>query len=208
MCRPKSWRGKSAVIRIYYPLTLNGYSNFIKAVKRQRNLGLGDRDRQSVLSVMFWGCITYKGVGELVSVQRNMNSEKYINVLDQCLWPVVAKHFPTHPWTLQEDNAPCHVSARTTQWKRDNQIPALSWPAQSPDLNIIENVWRTLKIYLQRQLHTIKTKDDLIASVKNIWYNLPLHYIQSLYDSIPWRIRAVMRGNNKILNTEVCNSFY
>jgi hypothetical protein len=36
----KSWRGKSAVIRIYYPLTFNGYSNSIKAVKRQRNLGL------------------------------------------------------------------------------------------------------------------------------------------------------------------------
>jgi hypothetical protein len=132
-------------------------------------------------------------VGELVSVQGNMNSEKYINVLDQCLWPVAAKHFHTLPWTLQEDNAPCHVSARTTWWKRGNQIPTLSWPAQSPDLNIIENVWRTLKICLQRQLHTIKTKDDLIASVKNIWYNLPLHYIQSLYDSIPRRIRAVMR---------------
>ena len=36
----KSWRGKSAVIRIYCPLTFNGYSNSIKAVKRQRNLGL------------------------------------------------------------------------------------------------------------------------------------------------------------------------
>ena len=32
----------------------------------------GDQDRQSVLSVMFWGCITYKGVGELVSVQGNI----------------------------------------------------------------------------------------------------------------------------------------
>jgi hypothetical protein len=40
MCRSQSWRGKSAVFRIYYPLTLNGYSNFINAVKRQRNLGL------------------------------------------------------------------------------------------------------------------------------------------------------------------------
>ena len=40
MCRSESWWGKSAVFRIYYPLTLNGYSNFINAVKRQRNLGL------------------------------------------------------------------------------------------------------------------------------------------------------------------------
>jgi hypothetical protein len=36
----QSWRGKSAVIRIYWPLTFNGYSNSIKTVKRQRNLGL------------------------------------------------------------------------------------------------------------------------------------------------------------------------
>ena len=28
------------MFRIYHPLTLNGYSNFINAVKRQRNLGL------------------------------------------------------------------------------------------------------------------------------------------------------------------------
>jgi hypothetical protein len=36
----QSWRSKSAVFRMYHPLTLNGYSNFINAVKRQRNLGL------------------------------------------------------------------------------------------------------------------------------------------------------------------------
>ena len=39
----QSWRSKSAVFRMYHPLTLNGYSNFINAVKRQRNLGLQNR---------------------------------------------------------------------------------------------------------------------------------------------------------------------
>ena len=79
----------------------------------------GDQDRQSAVSVLFWGCITYRGVGQLVPVEGNMNSEKYINVLDECLWPVVTKHFPTNRWILQENNAPCHVSVRTTHWKRD-----------------------------------------------------------------------------------------
>ena len=36
----QSWRSKSAVFRMYHALTLNGYSNFINGVKRQRNLGL------------------------------------------------------------------------------------------------------------------------------------------------------------------------
>jgi hypothetical protein len=44
----------------------------------------GDQDRQSVVSVVFWGCIAYKGVGKLVPVEGNMNSEKNINVLDEC----------------------------------------------------------------------------------------------------------------------------
>jgi hypothetical protein len=36
----QSWRGKSAVIHIYCALTSNGYSNSIKAVRQQGNLGL------------------------------------------------------------------------------------------------------------------------------------------------------------------------
>jgi hypothetical protein len=37
----KSWGGKSAVFRMYSALTSHGYSKSIKAVRRQRNLGLG-----------------------------------------------------------------------------------------------------------------------------------------------------------------------
>ena len=137
----------------------------------------GDQDRQSAVAVLFWGCITNKGVGKLVPVEGNMNSEKYINVLDECLWPVVTKHFPTDRWTLQENNAPCHVSVRTTQCKRDNYIPTLPWPPQNPDLNIIENVWRTLKIQLKTRVNDIKTKQDLKDAVQD---KLPLHCIQSI----------------------------
>jgi hypothetical protein len=36
----QSWRGKSAVFRIYSALTSNSYKKSIKAVRRQRNLGL------------------------------------------------------------------------------------------------------------------------------------------------------------------------
>jgi hypothetical protein len=51
---------------------------------------------------------------------------------------------------FQEDNAPCHVSVRANQWKEENNINTLPWPVQSPDLNITENVWKVLKIQVQR----------------------------------------------------------
>lgn len=43
------------------------------------------RDRNA----MFWGCVTYSGVGTLVPISGNMNSEseKYIGTLDQNLCP-------------------------------------------------------------------------------------------------------------------------
>ena len=44
-------------------------------------------------SVMFWGCITYDGVGTLAVVDGNINSQKYIDILDTNLWPVIAKVF-------------------------------------------------------------------------------------------------------------------
>lgn len=42
---------------------------------------------------MFWGCIFYNGMGTLVSVEENMNTEKHIPVLDDNLWPVIADTF-------------------------------------------------------------------------------------------------------------------
>jgi hypothetical protein len=74
------------------------------------------------------------------------------------------------------------------------------WPTQSPDLNIIENVWKVLKIpvQVQKRLREIKNADDLRRVVLDIWTGLGLHYIQSLFDSIPLRIRCILRSRGQI----------
>ena len=61
----------------------------------------------------------------------------------------------------EDDIAPCHASLRTTTWKTENNLDFLDWPSQSPDINIIENVWHILKIRLKRSLETIRNRDDL-----------------------------------------------
>jgi hypothetical protein len=63
-------------------------------------------------------------------------------------------------YIFQDDNAPCHASRRAVQWKRENKLNCLNWPSQSSDLNIIENVWRTIKIKLQN------SKCDILNNIK------------------------------------------
>ena len=55
------------------------------------------RNYKTKFSVMFWGCISYYGVGTLTPVVGNLNSEKYINILDDNLWPVIANIFLQAP---------------------------------------------------------------------------------------------------------------
>jgi len=65
----------------------------------------------------------------------------------------------------------------------------MTWPSQSPELKIIEYVWRTINIRLQGQITDVKNRTQLVKKIKEIWISLPHHYIQSLYASIPKRLR-------------------
>ena len=73
----------------------------------------------------------------------------------------------------------------------------MEWPAQSPDLNIIENIWLYMKRELQKSAVDIATKNDLLREIQSVWRNIELNYIRNLYQSIPDRLNNVieMKGH-------------
>lgn len=143
--------------------------------------------------VMIWGCICWNGVGTLAKVTGNINSEKYKEILEENIWPVVVRHFPDDQYFFQDDNAPVHRSRVLQEYRAANNLKSISWPAQSPDLNVIENIWLYIKRKLAYRHHVINSDCDLFREIQRIWTDTPTAYIQSLYLSVPRRIMSVIR---------------
>ena len=67
-------------------------------------------------SVMVWGAIFFGGRSKLMVFDKTVNSETYIECLKSALLPIYSD-FPDRNFIFQDDGAPPHRSARTTDWK-------------------------------------------------------------------------------------------
>lgn len=140
---------------------------------------------------MGWHLMVWKEQDNSCGENESIDSEKYQGVVSKGL-PSIRSIFANQPrWILQQDGARCHTSRSTRKWFREQDLEILDpWPANSPDLNIIENLWPVLKerVYMR----SFRTEQGLFRIVKEEWDKIELREIRKLVRSVPDRLQQVL----------------
>ena len=101
-----------------------------------------------------------------------------------------------HNWQLQQDGAKQHTTADSLSTVRA-LVPGGAfewWPANSPDLSLIENVWAWMDAQLRLRPQCM-TVEELREALEEIVQELTPSFLKPYFDSMPRRLRACIAAN-------------
>lgn len=149
------------------------------------------------ISVMIWGGIGPRGYRtQLLRVKGNMKSEDYCNMLINNNIIANLHHNFGNNFVFQQDNAPPH-SSHFTKVHLLNHLPSvLEWPARSPDLSPIEQLWDYIKGKIAGEKFV--NADQLFNRLAAEWASIPNEMIHNFYSSFKARCKVCedLRGEN------------
>jgi transposase len=119
-----------------------------------------------------------------------MDKEKYRQILIHQMKPSALRLFPDGNYRFQQDNDPKHTAGTVKAYMENNGVPLMPWPAQSPDLNPIENLWSIVDGKMNGR--ECKNEAALYETVKTAWQDIPIDMLTRLVDSMPRRCQAVI----------------
>ncbi|GFX88715.1 transposable element Tcb1 transposase [Trichonephila clavipes] len=120
--------------------------------------------------MMLWGRIGYPSRTPLVCIAGTLNSQRYIS---EVLEPVVLPYIQGLTTAIfQQDNARPHVARIVQRFFVNHQIEYLPWPARSPDVSQIDNMW----FMVAQRLIQITPQLPHQINFGNVWKLLGLLY--------------------------------
>ncbi len=104
--------------------------------------------------------------------------------------------YPSSDGYFQQDDTPCHKAQIISDWflEHGNELTLLKWPPQSPDLNPIEHLWDVV----EREIYIMDVQptnlQQLRDAIISIWTKISEECFQHLVESMPWRIKVVLKA--------------
>ncbi|GFY23772.1 transposable element Tcb2 transposase [Trichonephila clavipes] len=150
-----------------------------------------EKDRYPTCSIMVWAGIMINGRTRLhVVANGTMTGQRYI---DEVLLPHVRlfRGSVGDKFVFMDDNATCHRTLAVQDCLDSEGIQRLVWPARSPDLNPIENVWDALGRQVAGRNYPPTNKNTLIRALTEEWDNkLPQQLLDNVVQSMVRRVEC------------------
>ena len=119
----------------------------------------------------------------------------YIDILSENLLGTLNDHnLDCNDIYFQHDGDSKHTSKHVTGWLELEDIDVLPWCPNSPDMNIIENLWDHLDRMVRTWDPLPTNLDQLWSALLEEWGKIDLDYIDRLYKSLPNRVRDVLKA--------------
>jgi hypothetical protein len=166
----------------------------------ERNLKPSFKSGRTAVSV--WGCFMGREKGPLVVLEKGarMNQHRYT---EEILKPHFVPFYErmqelygtdSSPVYLQEDGARYHTAGVPARYRLSMRVNQLPWPAQSPDLAPIENLWKIQKDEVSKRRHRIKSVEEMGITLVEEWEEMEADLLEKLARSLIKRMALCIKA--------------
>ena len=140
--------------------------------------------------ITLWGAFHAGGKSELIVLEGNLNQHKYRRILEDTMLPFARGVFQNN-FVFQDDNAPAHRARTVMNFLQNEDIEHMEWPACSPDMNPIENLWAEITRRINILEHQPTNVQELSQAVTTAWADIPQNTLRTLAEGMPRRVEAL-----------------
>ena len=152
------------------------------------------------IKINVWGAISKNGIESLRLVSDHLTGQLYFEEIRKVLETLRPK-YPNLVW--MQDNASIHRSPALKQYFEESGIQKMMWPARSPDMNPIENVWGIITQKMDKMIDATKreatSENELFERVQQSANEIEPTVFLNLYKSLRKRLQLVIENQGNAI---------
>ena len=153
--------------------------------------------------LMVWGAIGLNFKSDLIRITGTLNAQGYQNLLENSqVFEKLNERYGPNGYVFQQDGARPHTAASTLEFLQKKGVlvlpKSLHWPAMSPDMNVIENLWAILKSSMRYD--AITNEESLYNEALRVWNDVTIEIVNAMISDFQPRMQACLAVQGECLN--------